>query len=158
MSLRLPQLLLRLGVAGCPRLLLPLAVAGCNGPLLLLPGGELEGEARPAPADWSFAGSQGTAQLETRPDDPYSVNVAFTVLDGRLYVNAGDTETRWVENIAADPRVRLRLDGVLYELRADRVTERAEIAAFGRAWTSQSIFRRDPAELEPVWIYRLVPR
>ena len=42
--------------------------------------------------------------------------------------------------------------------RAERVTDSAEIAAFGEAWTSQSVFRRDPRELDEVWLYRLAPR
>jgi hypothetical protein len=142
----------------CLVLALAFAASACGGPTLLLPGGQLEGEARPAPADWSSAGDYGTAQLETRPEDPYSVNVGFTVVDGRVYVNAGDTETRWVQHIAADPRVRLRIDGALYDLRAERVTDSGEIASFARAWTSQSRFRRDPTELEQVWLYRLVAR
>jgi hypothetical protein len=133
-----------------------LSVVACNGPFVLLPGGKLDGDARPAPSDWTFAGDYGTVQLETRPEDPYSVNVAFTVVDNRLYINAGDTETQWVKNIAANPRVRLRMDGVLYELRAERVTDPAEIAVFGEAWTSQSFFRRDPTGLDEVWLYRLV--
>ena len=135
-----------------------LTVAGCNGPTLLLPGGQLDGQARPAPTDWAFVGDYGTAQLETRPEDPYSVNIAFTNLEGRLYVNAGGTETQWVKNIASNSAVRLRIDGLLYDLRADRVTDADEIAAFGKAWTSQSLFRRDPSDPEEVWIYRLVSR
>ncbi len=137
---------------------LVLAALGCNGPMGLLPGGELNGEVRPAPADWAFAGDAGTVQLETRPEDPYSVNIAFTVLGGRLYINAGDTETQWVKNIASNPLVRLRLDGVLYDLRAERVMDADEIAAFAGAWTGQSMFRRDPTGLDEVWIYRLVSR
>ena len=133
-------------------------VAGCNGPVVLLPGGRLEGDVRPVPKSWSFAGDYGTAQLETRPQDPYSVNIAYTILDGAPFINAGDTETEWVKNIAADPRVKLRIDGVIYEMRAERVNSRSEIERFGKAWTSQSIFRRDPSQLDPVWIYRLVPR
>ncbi len=139
-------------------LTLLLAALGCNGPMGLLPGGELNGEARLAPADWAFAGEAGTVQLETRPEDPYSVNIAFTVLGGRLYINAGDTETQWVKNIASNPLVRLRLDGVLYDLRAERVMDADEIATFARAWTSQSMFRRDPTGLDEVWSYRLVSR
>ena len=135
-----------------------LAALGCNGPMGLLPGGELNGGARPAPADWAFAGDSGIVQLETRPEDPYSVNIAFTVLGGRLYINAGDTETQWVKNIASNPQVRLRLDGVLYDLRAERAMDADEIAAFAGAWTSQSMFRRDPTRLEEVWLYRLVSR
>jgi hypothetical protein len=63
-----------------------------------------------------------------------------------------------VQNITVNPDVRLRLEGVIYELRADRVTAPAEIAGFAQAWTSQSMFRRDPTELDEVWIYRLRAR
>jgi hypothetical protein len=139
-------------------LLVGLAASGCSGPTFLLPGGKLDGEAKPTPSDWTFAGEYGTAQIETRPADPYSVNVGFTVMDGRVYLNAGDTETQWVKNLAADPRVVLRIDGGLYDLRAQRVMDPTEIAAFAAAWTSQSTFRRDPSKLDEVWIYRLVPR
>ncbi len=142
----------------CFSLLLLLATFACNGPFVLLPGGELDGRVEPAPSDWVFAGDYGTVQLETRPEDPYSVNIAYTVLDGRLYINAGDTETQWVKNMSVNPLVRLRLEGVLYDLRAERVTESSEISAFGEAWTGQSMFRRDPAELDQVWLYRLVSR
>ena len=135
-----------------------LVTAACNGPLLLLPGGALGGETRPAPGDWTFAGDHGTAQLETRPDEPYSVNLAYTVLNGQLYINAGGTETQWVSNMQTDPRVRLRIDGVIYELTAERVTDGDEILAFAKAWTGQSFFRRDPASYEEVWVYRLAAR
>ena len=130
----------------------------CNGPLGLLPGGKLHGQTGPVPSSWAFAGESGQMQLETNPDDPYSVNVNYTIVDGRLYVNAGDTETAWVKNIEANPNVRLRLGGTLYELRAERVLDRAEIARFGASWTSQSMFLRDPTQFEEVWIYTLEPR
>ena len=72
------------------RLLLPmLAAFACGGPLPFLSGGDLEGEVRPSPSDWAFAGDSGTAQLETRPEDPYSVNLAYTLLDGALYLRVG---------------------------------------------------------------------
>ncbi len=150
MSVRLLALLLVL--------LLGLAASGCNGPFAVLPGGKLDGEVKPSPSDWAFAGNYGTVQLETRPEAPYSVNIAYTVMAGHLYINAGDTETQWVKNMTASPLVRLRMDGALYELRAERVTDSAEISRFGEAWTSQSVFRRDPAELAEVWVYRLVAR
>ncbi|MBW2271498.1 MAG: nitroreductase family deazaflavin-dependent oxidoreductase [Deltaproteobacteria bacterium] len=139
-------------------LLVALATSGCNGPFGLLPGGALEGEARPLPPEWSFAGDYGTAQLQTKPEEPYSVNRAYTIVGGVLYVNAGGTETQWVQNIAANPLVRLRLDGGLYDLRAERVTDSDEVAAFSGAWTGQSMFRRDPLTYDEVWIYRLVSR
>ena len=139
-------------------LLFTLTASGCNGPFLVIPGGGLDGEAEPAPSDWSFAGDYGTVQLETRAEDPYSVNIAFTVIEGHLYVNAGGTQTQWVKNMEASPLVRLRMNGALYELRAERVTSAVEIASFGEAWTNQSMFRRDPSKLDEVWVYRLIPR
>ncbi len=131
---------------------------GCSGPFAVFPGGELEGEGRPAPEDWSFAGDYGTAQLETAAEEPYSVNIAYTVLGGRVYVNAGGTETRWVKNMNANPEVRLRVDGTLYELRAERVQDAETIREFAVAWTDQSVFRRDPTGYDELWLYRLVAR
>jgi len=132
---------------------------GCTGdPLPFLSGGALSGPVRPVPTDWSFVGGSRTAQLETDPTAPYSVNLNVTVVDGAPYINAGDTETQWVKNIAADPAVRLRIDGTLYELRALRVTDPEEIRRFGAAWTAQSRFARDPAALDEAWVYRLVAR
>ena len=133
-------------------------VAGCgDGPFVVFPGGRLAGETKPVPNDWGFAGDYGTVQLETNPADPYSVNIAYTVMDGRVYINAGDTETQWVKHITREPRVRLRLDGALYDLAAERITDEGTIRRFGEAWTAQSMFRRDPAALEgEVWIYELV--
>ncbi len=139
-------------------LMLVVTALGCNGPFVVFPGGALEGDVRPAPADWAFAGDYGFIQLETRPEDPYSVNIVYTVMKGQLYINAGDTETQWVKNMNEDPLVRLRLDGKLYELRATRVTDNTEITAFGEAWTAQSMFRRDPSKLDLVWIYRVAGR
>ena len=86
------------------------------------------------------------------------MNLVYTRMDGVLYVNAGDTETQWVVNMSEDPDVRLRIDGAIYPLRAERCTDAEEIARFGRVWTAQSRFRRDPSDLDEVWIYRLVPR
>ena len=106
----------------------------------------------------AFAGDAGTIQLETNAEAPYSVNLAYTVIDGRLYINAGGTETRWAVHIAADPRVRLRMEDQLYALRARRVTEAAEIETFAEAWTSQSFFRRDPRQYEEIWLYEMQPR
>ncbi len=130
----------------------------CEGPFGLASGGGIEGTVAAVPDDWSFVGASGTAQLETRPEAPYSVNLAYTLLDGALYLNAGDTRTQWVENMLQDPRVRLRIRGVIYEMHADRVTEADETTRFAKAWTGQSIFRRDPAGLEEAFIYRLRAR
>jgi len=135
-----------------------LLTMGCDGPLPFMSGGALAGEEEPAPADWTFAEDFAVVQLETRPEDPYSVNVAYTLVDGGLFINAGDTETEWVRHMETDPLVRLRVEDVIYLLRAERVTDAEEILRFGEAWTSHSIFHRDPDGLEEVWLYRLAAR
>src|SRR5262245_42129652 len=134
-------------------------VSGCScGPLLLLPGGKLDGPVKPAPASFALPGNRDTIQLETRPGDPYSVNVSGAVVDGKLYVSAGDTLSRWARNIEADPLVRARIEGDVYELRARRVTERSELEAFSVVWLSGNTFSRDPLKLGEVWVYNLEPR
>lgn len=132
-------------------------VASCNGPLPFMSGGTLDGSVQPAPRLWELPDDFGVVQLETRPEEPYSVNIAYTQINGALYINAGDTETEWVKHMESDPRVRLRREGVIYVARAIRVTQDEEITRFGAAWTAESMFHRDPAELDVVWIYRLVP-
>ena len=91
---------------------------GC-GPLVMVPGGELSGTVKPAPSDWSFTDSVETVQLETRPEDPYSVNVWGVAAGDAFYVASGRGESAaWAKHIAADPRVRLRVGEDLYELSA----------------------------------------
>ena len=78
-----------------------LLAMGCSGPLPFMSGGALAGEEEPVPPDWTFAEDFAVAQLETRPEDPYSVNIAYTLVDGRLYINsrARDMILRSAENI-----------------------------------------------------------
>jgi hypothetical protein len=54
--------------------------------------------------------------------------------------------------------VRARIDGSVYELRAHRVVDDAEMRAFAVAWTSLGAWARDPTKLGEVWVYRLEPR
>jgi hypothetical protein len=134
-----------------------LALAACGGPVATFPGGALDGPVKATPSSWEFAREAGTVQLETRPDDPYSVNIACAVVDDGLFVSAGDNKSRWVENMEADPRVRMRIDGDVYELAARRVTTDAEMNAFAEEWIKNS-WARDPRDFEEVWVYRLDPR
>ena len=95
----------------CPTPFLALALtaslSGCGGPFVLLPGGALEGETAPIPGSWAFTDEVDTVQLETRPADPYSVNIWVIALDENLYVHAGANRAAWVEHMESDPKVRL---------------------------------------------------
>jgi hypothetical protein len=89
-------------------------------------GGRLSGELAAEPDDWSFSDDFKNVQVETSPDDPYSVTLWCVTHEGRLYVAASRKESTWAANLLADPRSRVRIDGRLYEQRAVPVTDRAE--------------------------------
>ncbi len=129
----------------------------CGGPIAVFPGGALDGPVEPVPQSFEFARDAGTIQLESRPEDPYSVNIACAIVGDDLYVSAGDNKSQWVENIEANPLVRLRIKGDVYELRAQRVTDESEMQAFAVEWIKNS-WARDPRTLDEVWVYRMAAR
>lgn len=135
------------------------------GPLGPLSGGKLGGEPhRGDLPNWDFVADVETVQLETRPDDPYSVNTWVGSYDGRLVVPTslilGDdepTEREWVRNVQADPRVRLRIEGVVYELKAERVEDEATLEGARAALLSK--YEEEPTDhARRAWIYELGPR
>ena len=114
-------------------------VLACNGPMGLLPGGELSGEDRPIPSSWSFAGTSGQAQLETHPEDPYSVYITYTIVDGRLYINAADTETEWAKNIADGVAPAPALEAVAEAPLAQAAASAAAPSAKAQAAASEAV-------------------
>jgi hypothetical protein len=139
-------------------LLLAAAMASCGRPLVLLPGGALEGTVAAAPASWAFTDAVSTVQLETRPPDPYSVNIWVIALGDHLYVHAGANRSRWVENIEGDPHVRLRVGDSIYELAASRVDEQAEFDRFSDAYERKYGRRPRNGNVRDAYLYRLAPR
>ncbi len=136
---------------------------GC-GPIGPLPGGRLSGSVSGAVEDWSFVDDVETVQLETRPDDPHSVNTWIGRLGGTLYLptslilGADDPEERtWVRNALADPRVRVRIDGTLYGFEATRVDDPDEREA-ARAMLLAKYDVESDDHATRAWIFRLSPR
>ena len=104
---------------------------GCaGGPQGPIAGGRLVGlPASGAIHDWNFATPDEYVDLEVRGKDPYSVTIHYYVVDGALYVEAGDNYwSRWRPMLWADPIARVRFDGRVYPVRAVEVTEPAEVA------------------------------
>lgn len=128
------------------------------GPLVMIPGGELSGTPQPAPADWSFTDEIETVQLETLPEDPYSVNVWGVGVGSRFYVAAGDPDSRWAQNIGEDPHVRLKLGEDLYELQAVRTDDPVERDAFLAALERKYDFEPEPEQRSQAALFRLEPR
>ncbi len=145
-----------------PALLLAVAVAGsgtgCDGPLFLLPGGALEGRQAPAPQSWSFTDAVKTVQLETDPAEPYSVNIWVIALGENLYVHAGANRSTWVENMEADPYVRLRVDDAIYDLVAARVETQEEFDRFSDAYERKYGRRPRNGNVAEAYLFRLAGR
>lgn len=139
---------------------LAVVTIGCGEPFVMLPGGELSGTVKPPPASWSHAQAVEDFQLETRPDDPYSVNVWGVGLSDGFYVASGrGLESEWARHIEADPRVRLRIGEDLYELRAERTDRRLDLRRFRAALERKyDDFEPDPEQEAKAVVYRLVPR
>jgi hypothetical protein len=135
------------------------------GPCGPITGGRLSGTPATPPADgWAFTDDISTIQVETRPDEPYSVTT-WCVSDGpTLWVPSRGAEKKpWVQNVLADPRVRLRIGTALYDLRATRVTDAAEQAKVVGLLRAKYRMARwgmdaDPALSPGTWYFRMEGR
>lgn len=106
-----------------------LCLCGCGGPLLIFPGGQLSGtEVNEPVADWSFVDSQ-FLELETRPQNPRSVQLNYVVRDGNLYIDPAEGKT-WLQHLRADPNARVRFGDRIYPVRAILVGQPGELAGF----------------------------
>ena len=135
-----------------------LVVAGCE-PTFVFAGGELSGTERPTPTDWSFTEDIGTVQIETRPTDPYSVNVWGVSINRYFYVAASDArDAAWARAIEAEPQVRLRVGGDIYPLLAKRTEDPDELADVTDAYIDKYGGERERSFIQHAWVFRLGSR
>jgi hypothetical protein len=130
---------------------------GPHGPV---PGGRLSGEVVTTPVDdWSFAQGLETIAIETRPDEPYSVNVWFVSQGPRLWVaSGGGSETKWAKNLTADPRVRLLINGKLYERMAVPANDQVEQEEVLVLYQTKYDYKRDAEDEGKAVLFRMDPR
>jgi len=103
--------------------------AGCGGPFLVFPGGALRGEVVTEPVeDWSFA-DDWFVDLETRPSDPYSVELNYVVKHRDLFLDPAEGR-RWFDYIREDPHVRVRFGDKIYPARVVLVGRPGELEGF----------------------------
>ncbi len=107
------------------------------------------------PQDWSFTDNIKTIQLETRPDDPYSVNIWVIGLGSDLYVHAGANRATWVEHMERDAHVRVRVGEKLYALRATRVEDQTQFARFSEAYAIKYERRPRNENVVEAYLFRL---
>lgn len=139
----------------CLALLPLICLAGCSEPFIVFAGGELSGHVEQPPAEWSQLRDEETFQLETRPDDPYSVNIWAVGIEDNAYIGTGPDGTNWSDHIAADPRVRLRVGETVYPLLAHPVSNRAERTRVAAAYAEKYDMDRDENWLKDALVYRL---
>ncbi len=113
---------------------------GCLSPQDRRPGLMLPGRVIAAPADWAFTDEHREIAVQVKPPYfiPHSVTVWCGSLDGRLYLAARDPETKnWPGWVDRDPRVRIGIDGSLYDGRLVDVTDAAEVAAISARYQAK---------------------
>ncbi len=96
-------------------------------------------------------------EIEVNPASPRSLTTSYIVRDGVLYVPSMLAARKtWPKEVLADDRVVLRVGGKLYDRRAVRVTDPAEIRPLvrGRDASGPDI---DVNELS-TWYFRIEPR
>ena len=107
---------------------------------------------------WAFTDEVDTVQLESNPADPYSVNIWVIAIDPNLYVHAGDNRAQWVENMEADPRVRMQVEDSVYVLAAARVEGQDEFDRFSDAYEKKYGRRPGNENVSEAYLFRLAPR
>ena len=84
--------------------------------------------------DWTAADDRWSVHLVTQDPTgrPRVTRIWLAMLDGVGVIRTG--ESRWAENLQANPDCRLRTLGVDYPLRAEFVTDPAQIAKIDAAF------------------------
>ena len=121
------------------------------------PGTKLSGElaANPSPDLSTYPSPKKIwVQTNTWYGIPHSVTTISFASNGQLYVPCrGCDQKRWPRNVARDSRVRLKIDGELYDRNAVRITDPAELqrlqgilaSAMDGSAEGIDVFRMDPA-------------
>ena len=117
--------------------------------------GPLDGVVTPPPKDWEFTNAVETIFVETRPADPYSVRLWVTAVGTVLYLYAGGNHAQWAQNLEADPRTRLLIEGALYDLIATKTSDADEFERFTSAYREKYSYDPYMDLFEEVHLYRL---
>jgi hypothetical protein len=127
-----------------------------DGPIGPFPGGPLRsGEfAAEPPRDWSFAREVGEIELQTAQPE-VSRTVWVLVVDGELYVPCGYPQAkRWPEQVARDADAVLRIEGMRYRGRLERVSDPALLERLLAEAVRKYRVGDSPDLRENTWVYR----
>jgi hypothetical protein len=128
-------------------------LVSCSEPRSMIPGGQLSGEVFATPLTWVDVPE--TIQVETRPSDPYSINIWGVGIGQHLYIATSDSGTTWSDFINADSDIRARVGSSLYELSATSITDPAERNSVAAAYVSKYELDKDDNWVDTGLIFRL---
>ena len=140
---------------------------------MTLPGLWLSGEIEREPVDdWDWVSDVSdpergnTIMLETRTwyGIPYSVTILPTPRGDKLYIGGSARDARlerefpnykqWWANVERDPRVRLKIDGKIYEMTAALVHDPVELTEIlGRAPITTTVAEDGTEQVVAKWYY-----
>jgi hypothetical protein len=118
-------------------------LCACQMPMLTLAGKQLQG-IEATTTNFAFAEQYKLLKLEVNPENPYSVILRCTVLDGELYVDAAATR-KWAMYLRSDRRVRVMLGGAIYNAVATTITDPEITQKF---FKGRTIYRLRPAAMD----------
>jgi hypothetical protein len=130
-------------------------LGACSEPFIVFAGGSLDGDVADPPSEWSILAEIETVQLETQPDDPYSVNVWAAAVASDVYIATGENGTTWSEHFDVNRDVRLRIDGQIFDLEAVRVDDPAELQRVSAAYVGKYGLERDDNWVTTGQVFRL---
>ena len=115
----------------------------------------MEGETVAPPSDWVFTRTIKTVQIETRPEDPYSVNIWVIDNGAALYIHAGANRAEWVMHLESDPRIRVRIQEKIYDLVSVPIRDQEEFAVFADLYEAKYERRPRNENVSEVYLFRL---
>lgn len=150
-SLHLRKLLFTLTMATTAGLL-----TSCD--LIPFSSGELSGTLQSIPDSWTNKATAKVIELETNPEDPYSVKLWIIGDNQKLYVHAGANRATWVEHLQQNAKAKVLIDNNLYELVAQRVTKQAEFDQFSALYEVKYGRRPRNEDVREAYLFSLTAR
>jgi hypothetical protein len=130
-----------------------------DGPIGPIPGGAFQGTVDPTPT-LDASNLEKVIELEIRPAKPWSLHVWNVVVDGEIYVpSAVGARRRWTAVAVAEPNVRLRTHGRIYERRIEKVSDPSLRTRIGAAVAARYGFDppKNPDD-DTTWYFHIAPR
>ncbi|MFT4676468.1 MAG: hypothetical protein ACJAX5_001237 [Patiriisocius sp.] len=137
-------------------IILVVLLSACSRENIPFSSGALTGQPTEHPASWVEVASAEIIQLETKGDEPYSVNLWVIGKQDWMYIYAGDNYSTWAEHLESNPMARLEVEGKLYGVQATRVTDQAEFEKFAEDWDAKyGSTNPQGLNVSDVWLFRL---